>query len=158
MKKLKRKFKYAPLRKGIKKLILRQNAHHIKNGTFKPINYESNPTIYTNLPDGKYLIRGNSKSKNKQYRVIDNNWELTDENLSKSWIKFHYNLYPSLKHQDYVELNKHFYKLKKHWQENTFAYMFKEKLRRNREIKRTMLRIKKREKFESSNLSTRVKL
>jgi hypothetical protein len=105
-----------------------------------------NPTEYSNLPDGEYLIRGNKKGHRKEYWVKDNIWYLVDD-VKKDNGHFYvdsckYKLFPMLKHCEYEELYKHINKLSNIWIRNTLGYFCWLELRASsRELQKTTIKL-----------------
>jgi len=109
---------------------------------FKPV---SNPTKYTNLPDGEYLIRGDKKEHSIEYWVKDNIWYqvsvTTKDNGHYYCNAARYELFPCLKNKEWTELNKHWNKLNPHWKRAVGGKNQWDRLRElRRDIKKSFLK------------------
>ena len=79
-----------------------------------------NPTVYDNLPNGEYLIRGNKKDHSKEYWVYENVWyqtsDTTVDNGHSYCIAGTYQMFPNLSNSQWEVLNKTYRYLKPIWQ------------------------------------------
>ena len=106
---MKNKIKYFPFK-----------SNRMVNLTKCRLQIVDNPTPYNNLPNGKYLIRGNSKGKNVEYWVVDNLWHIFDTDIDSCVVS--YNIVPNLSKKEWKDLGKHYDKLSRRWKEFIQAY------------------------------------
>jgi len=136
---MKNKIKYLPLRFSYKHRNLRRD--YI---------ISENPTSYTNIKNGEYLIRGDKKNHSKSYYVVDNIWylrsETTEDKGQSILIAANYQLFPSLRDNDWSELNKHYKRLSNYWKRAVDGRKHWMDLREiRRDVKKTFLKFDKNE-------------
>lgn len=89
-------------------------------------NVVENPTIYPNVPDGEYLIRGNKKDHSTEYWVFENVWYLTSETTVDKGHSYciagTYRLFPDLSNTQWEALYKTYNYLKPYWQRRLLGY------------------------------------
>ena len=85
-----------------------------------------NPTPYKDPPDGRYLVRGDSKGESKSYIKKNGRWyyhqRCNDEatTFKSPYVVAEYSWLPCLKEREWAELIKHKDKLSPYWK--TMAY------------------------------------
>ncbi len=112
-----------------------------------------NPTIWNNLPDGEYLIRGNKKDHSTEYWVKDNIWYLvsitTKDNGHYYCNAGIYQLFPILPEKEWEQLNKVASKLSSYWKRSVAGRNHYMDIRQmTRSIKKSILKNKNRKVYE----------
>lgn len=113
----------------------------------KPVNYD--------VPDGEYLVRGNTKGFGKTYLVVDNKWFLASKTNQRCLLieSGTFNLFPNLSEKEWELMNKIPKKrLNKYWQRALYGYNSSVKFRKTyRMYKLEFIRFKKKKEDIQTN-------
>lgn len=110
----------------------------------------SNPLHGTKVPDGRYLIRGDTKNHSKSYYVLGDIWYLSSEDTEADNCKAIINasvfkLFPNLSEKEWAFMNKIPRKrLNKYWKIAIAGYNFHMRCKeRKRSMRMKLIKIKK---------------
>ena len=90
-----------------------------------PIEFIKNPFVYDNLPDGNYTVSlGNLEYK--EFSKVEGHWFLINHSKNdktfRPCLHAKFNIFPILKHEEYVNLYNNYRRLNKTWKKYVDAY------------------------------------